>query len=302
MTFTWLSQLGFLITLIAYASGCANSVQTSAEPYPEPPVIEPRHSTTALRVCSDPNNLPFSNEERQGFENKIADVLGDELGLPVEYTWWAQRRGFIRNTLRDAKCDVVIGVPTSFELALTSRPYYKSTYVFVTRDDRRLAIDGLDDPILKELSIGAHLIGDDNANAPPLHALNRRGITHNIVGYTVYGDYKEDSPPSRLIKAVEAGEIDVGMAWGPLAGYFAKRSKVGLSIVPVKPEIDLPYLPMAYEISIGVRRGEGEFLTLLEEALDRRRDEVNAILKDFGVPNIMKGPPPPRLQAPGGFR
>ncbi len=291
-----------LLLSLALAAGCSQNVETSSDPYLEPPYIEPRYSKTALRVCSDPNNLPFSNEAREGFENKIADVIGEELGLRVEYTWWAQRRGFIRSTLRGFKCDVVIGVPTSFELALTSRPYYKSTYVFVTRNDRQLAITNLDDPILKELTIGAHLIGDDNANVPPLHALNRRGMIENIVGYTIYGDYKEDSPPSRLIKAVEAGEIDVGMAWGPLAGFYARQSRAGLSVVPVKPEIDLPYLPMAYEISLGVRRGEDEYLTLLEGALDRRRDEIDAILKDYGVPNIMTGPPPPRLQNIGGIK
>jgi mxaJ protein len=129
------------------------------------------------------------------------------------------------------------------------------------------------------------LIGDDNANAPPVHALNKRGIRENIVGFTVYGDYKEDSPPSRLIKAVSSGEIDVAIAWGPLAGYFAAREKAPLQIVPVSPQIDLPYLPMVFEISLGVRRGEEEYLARLESAMERRRADVQKVLKEYGVPD-----------------
>jgi len=207
------------------------------------------------------------------------------LEVPVEYTWWAQRRGFIRNTLRDGKCDVVIGVPNSFELALTSRPYYRSTYVFVYRKDKKLDIRSFDDEILKTARVGVHLIGDDYANSPPVHALNKRGIRENIVGFTVYGDYTEDSPPSKIIQAVANGEIDVAIAWGPMAGYFAGREKTPLEIIPVSPQIDLPYLPMVYEISLGVRRGEEVFLNKLEKALDHRKDEIQKILNEFGVPD-----------------
>lgn len=267
-------------------SSCAEKVAKNiAAETPQPVQYQPRYSSTALRVCADPNNLPFSNEKLEGFENKIADLLAEELKVPVEYTWWAQRRGFIRNTLRAGICDVVIGVPNSFELALTSRPYYRSTYVFVTRKDKKLEIRSFDDPILKEIRIGAHLIGDDNANAPPVHALNKRGIKENIIGYTIYGDYKEEAPPSKIIKAVANGEIDVAVAWGPMAGYFAKREKTPLEIVPVSPQIDLPYLPMVFEISLGVRRGEEEYLNRLEQALDRRRDDVRKILREYGVPD-----------------
>jgi quinoprotein dehydrogenase-associated probable ABC transporter substrate-binding protein len=266
-----------------FAAQCSQNVREETLPEAAPP--QPQYSSEALRVCADPNNLPFSNEKQEGFENKIADILAEELKVPVEYTWWAQRRGFIRNTLRDGKCDVVIGVPNSFELALTSRPYYRSTYVFVYRKDKKLDIRSFDDEILKSIRIGAHLIGDDNANSPPVHALIKRGIRENIVGYTVYGDYKEDSPPSKIIKAVSNGEIDVAIAWGPMAGFFAKREKVPLEIVHVSPQIDLPFLPMVFEISLGVRRGEEEYLMKLEQALDRRKEDVQRILKEYGVPD-----------------
>jgi mxaJ protein len=238
-----------------------------------------------LRVCADPNNLPFSNRRLEGFENRIAALLAAELGAEVEYTWWAQRRGFVRNTLRAGACDLIVGVPSGFELAQTSAPYYRSTYVFVYRKDSGLKITSFDDPILKQLKVGVQVIGDDGANSPPAHALGQRGIVGNVRGYTVYGDYAQENPPARIIDAVAAGEVDVAVAWGPLAGYFAKRQNVPLEIAPVSPQIDLPFLPFIYDISLGVRRGETAFREELEGALDRRRAEVEKILDEYGVPH-----------------
>lgn len=200
-----------------------------------------------LRVCADPNNLPFSNNRLEGFENRIADLIASDMHAKVEYTWWAQRRGFLRNTLRARQCDVVMGLPSAIELAATTRPYYRSTYVFVSKG---LGLTSLDDPRLKKLRIGVQLIGDDGANAPPAHALAARGIVENVRGYTVYGDYRQPNPPARIIDAVNRGEIDVAIVWGPLAGYFAK----GLEITPVSPQIDVPFLPFVYDIAVGVRR------------------------------------------------
>ena len=155
--------------------------------------------SAALRVCSDPNNLPFSNDRREGFENRIAELLAHDLGTVVEYTWWAQRRGFIRNTLNAGVCDVVIGLPRNVEMAATTRPYYRSTYVFLTRKSRSLGIHSLDHAALRRLRIGVQVIGDDGANSPPAHALSRRRIVDNLVGYSVYGDYRSSSPPSRIV-------------------------------------------------------------------------------------------------------
>ena len=274
--------LALLCTI--FAAQCAR--EDEGEPAaPEAAPRQPQYSSQALRVCADPNNLPFSNEKKEGFENKIADILAEELNVPVEYTWWAQRRGFIRNTLRAGLCDVVIGVPNSFELALTSRPYYRSTYVFVYRKDKKFALRSFDDEILRTARVGVQIIGDDYANSPPVHALAKRRIMENVVGFTVYGDYKQEAPPSKIIKAVAGGEIDIAVAWGPMAGYFAKRERVPLEIVPVSPQIDLPYLPFVYDISLGVRRGEEEYLQKLEQALSRRRDDVERILREYGVPD-----------------
>lgn len=244
------------------------------------------HSSTrrVLRVCADPNNLPFSNQRTEGFENRIAELVADELNADLEYTWWAQRRGFVRNTLRAGDCDLILGVPSSFELAQPTRPYYRSSYMFVTRADRQLDIESLDDPRLADLKIGVHLVGDDYTNTPPAHALARRGHIANIVGYTVYGDYRNESPTSNIVAAVANGEIDMAIVWGPIAGYFAPRQSVGLELRDVQPQIDLPFLPFVYDISMGVRRGEDQFREEIESAMEARGEEIDAILAAYRVP------------------
>ncbi len=241
-----------------------------------------------FRVCADPNNLPYSNRRQEGFENKIAELIAAELDATVSYTWWPQRRGFIRNTLRERTCDVVMGVPSSYELVLTTKPYYRSTYVFLYRKDSGLEIQSLDDPILREIKIGVHVIGEDYTNSPPAHALGKRDIVNNVVGYSVYGDYDEENPPAAIVDAVANGEVDVAIVWGPIAGFFSKRKPVELELVPVTPAIDLPFLPFVYDISMGVRRDEeGEALKVeLEEILKRKATEVRKILQDYGVPIV----------------
>jgi len=239
-----------------------------------------------LRVCSDPNNLPFSNQRREGFENRIAELLANEMNAKLEYYWFAQRRGFVRNTLNAHKCDVIIGVPSSFDLALTTRPYYRSTYVFVTRRDRKLDVSSFDDPRLRRLRIGVQMIGDDYASSPPAHALANRGIVRNIAGYSVYGDYREESPPRRIVEAVAKNEVDVSAVWGPTAGYFVKRSRVPLVARPVNPQIDLPFLPFVFDISMAVRRGETALRDRIEEILERRASDIEKILQEYGVPTL----------------
>jgi mxaJ protein len=240
----------------------------------------------ALRVCADPNNLPFSNARLEGFENRIAALVADELGARVEYTWWAQRRGFLRNTLAAGLCDVVPGLPTASDRALTTAPYYRSTYVFVSPRARHLEVRSFDDPALRRLRIGVQLIGDDYTNAPPAHALARRGVVGNLRGYLVAGDYARDDPPARIVEAVAAGEVDLAIVWGPLAGYFAPRQRVALDVVPVAPAIDLPFLPFVFDVSMGVRRGDDALRRRLDDVLARRRADVDAILAAFGVPRV----------------
>jgi mxaJ protein len=245
----------------------------------------PSAAPAALRVCSDPNNLPFSNAQGAGFENKLAELLARDLGAPLDYTWWAQRRGFLRNTLDAGLCDVVIGYPSAGELAQTTTPYYRSTYVFVSRRSRRLRIRSFDDPVLRRLRIGVQLVGDDGANAPPAHALSRRGLVDRLVGYTVYGDYRMNSPPSAIVAAVARGDVDVAAVWGPLAGYFAALQSVPLDLTPVQPRVD-GSIPQTFSISMAVRRGDTARRQRLDRFLQTHRADIDRLLAAYHVPRV----------------
>ena len=239
-----------------------------------------------LRVCADPNNLPFSNARGEGFENKLAELVARDLGETVQYTWWAQRRGYVRNTLKDQRCDVWPGVATEVDMLATTRPYYRSTYVFVTRADRKLDIASFDDPRLKHLTIGVQMVGNDAQNTPPAHALARRGIVRNVRGYMLYGDYAKPNPPAAIVEAVDRGDVDVAVVWGPLAGWAARRQPVPLEIAPVSPQIDLPFLPFVFDIAMGVRPGDTALKEELDAILERRRPEIDALLDEYGVPRV----------------
>jgi quinoprotein dehydrogenase-associated probable ABC transporter substrate-binding protein len=244
-------------------------------------------SERSLRVCADPNNLPFSNEKGAGFENKIAELIAAEMHARLEYVWWAQRRGFVRNTLRAGLCDVVMGMPADLEMAATTRPYYRSAYVFVTRAGEHVPAS-LDDRRLQHAIVGVHLIGDDAANTPPAHALSARGIVDNVRGYSIYGNYAEPDPPARLIRAVADHEIDVAIAWGPLAGYFASRSAVPLQLHPLTPRED-PRYRFEFDIAMGVARENAPLRDRLNTIIDAQRDRIEAILRAYGVPLISAG-------------
>ena len=259
---------------ILWAGFCAAGVRAAG-----------RTTGQTLRVCADPNNLPFSNRQGEGFENRIAQLIARDTGADLAYTWWAQRRGFFRNTLAAGACDLVVGVPSRFERVLATRPYYRSSYVFVTRAGGP-DIRSFDDPALRTRRVGVQLIGDDYANTPPAHALARRGIVANVVGFDVYGDYAQDSPPSRIVAAVARGAVDVAVVWGPLAGYYARRQPVPLRLVPVSPPMDPPGLSFVFDISMGVRRGDTAMRDRLDQVLQRRRPEIDAILRQYGVPRV----------------
>jgi mxaJ protein len=253
------------------------------QPSPAPTAGTAATTAGVLRVCADPNNLPFSNQKQEGFENRIAELVAKEMHAELRYTWWAQRRGYIRNSLRAGLCDVFIGMPTGLDMVLVTRPYYRSIYAFVTKRSAP-RITSFDDPRLRRLRLGVQIIGDDFANAPPAAALSNRGIIKNVKGYTVLGDYRDPNPPSRIVRAVSNGEIDVAIVWGPLASYFARKSPVPLRVVPVSPEVDVPYLPFVFDIAMGVRRGETALRDSLDAVLLRRRRDIDRILADYGVP------------------
>lgn len=239
-----------------------------------------------LRVCADPNNLPFSNREEEGFHNRLAELFAEEMGLSgVTYTWWPQRRGFVRNTLKKKRCDVIFGVPQGYDILQSTRPFYRSPYVIVQRADADFEVTSLDDPILEELEIGVALIGDDYMNTPPAHVLSVRGMTGNVEGYPVYGDYADDSPPKEIVLAVARGDVDLAMVWGPVAGYWASRQDVELTMHPLPAVDERTGLPLNFNMSLGVRRGEDEWQARLEKVIEENQEEIYAILRDeFGVP------------------
>jgi mxaJ protein len=279
---TVLTVLLLLATvLLIGASAAAAQAPQSIGAASAPTASAPR--VPVLRVCADPDNLPFSNEKQEGFENKIATLLAGELGTSLQYTWWPQRRGFVRNTLRAKECDLLIGVPVGFDPVAATTPYYRSTYYLVTRRDRNLHLASLDDPQLRRLKIGVNVIGEDYTNTPPAHALGDRGIVV-AQGYDTF--YDNERRPEDIIDAVVTGDIDVAVVWGPLAGYFAKRAPVPLEMSAL-PDIDSRSgLPFAYDISLGVRRADKALKTQIESAVERRRGDIARILREYGVPVV----------------
>jgi mxaJ protein len=238
-----------------------------------------------LRVASDPNNLPFSNIRGEGFENKIAEIIAQELGAKIEYTWHAQRRGFFRELIKNGNCDVALGAPADFELSAVTQPYYRTSYVFVSRKDSHLGIRSLNDPRLRRLKVGVQIVGDVEGNPPPLQALAARGIFTNIISFNVLGDYTEQNPPARIVDAVADGKVDAAIVWGPLAGYFSRRESVPLEIVPVAPQVDQG-LPMTYQICVGVKRSEGALREQINQILVRRQADIQKILNDYDIPQL----------------
>jgi mxaJ protein len=237
-----------------------------------------------ITACADPNNLPFSNKAGQGFENKLAQMIASDLHAKLDYVWWAQRRGYVRNTLNERKCDFWPGVGSNVETVATSRPYYRSTYMFVSRAAAGLKGLTLDDPRLKTLKIGVQMIGNDASNTPPAHALASRGIVSNVRGYMLYGDYSKPNPPAEIVRAVERGDIDVALVWGPLAGYFTARSPIPLRLEPVTPWMADMQWPMQFDISVGVQNGNERLLKEIDETLSRRSGEIRKLLAAYHVP------------------
>src|SRR5216117_106728 len=248
------------------------------------------HPDQELRVCADPYDLPFSNEQEQGFENKIAHVVAQDLNARVVNFWWPSRRGVLRNSILGGFCDVMIQAPVGLDPVATTKPYYRSTYYFVFRADRGLKLRTLDDTILKHVKIGVNIIGYDYTNTPPAHALGSRGI----VGLVRFGNFLNPDPkadhPDDIIKAVAKDSIDVAIVWGPLAGYWVKRQSVPLTMVALPDTDAVSGMTFAFDMAMAVRHRDKALKATLDSVIDRRRAEITAILDEYGVPMIRMHP------------
>jgi mxaJ protein len=270
------------IALLTVAWGLACPARAADTAPPPESAARPR----VLRVCADPDNLPYSNHDRSGFENRIAQLLADDLKLPLEYEWLPDRRGFVRKTLGARLCDVIIGVPVGFERTANTQPYYRSSYVFVERAGDAPPIRSFDDPRLARMRLGVQLIGNDLAASPPGYALARHGYTSNVRGYPVPG---EQPAAARMIAAVAAGELDGALVWGPQAGYFAAHARVPMQIGVLPPAPDVAGLPFEYSIAMGVRRGDPLLRERLNDFIRRRQGEIDRILTQYAVPRVAEG-------------
>jgi quinoprotein dehydrogenase-associated probable ABC transporter substrate-binding protein len=231
---------------------------------------------SALRVCADPNNLPFSNDKGEGFENKIAELLAKELGVPVRYTWYPDTMGFIRNTLRARQCDLVVGTISGNEQLQNTNPYYRSSFSLIYRQESGLSISSLDDDALKTLELAAI------AGTPPVTLLAQKGLLQHLHPYALMADTRFNHPVEDLVNDVAGGKVDVGILWGPIAGYFAKQAPVPLVVVPLRTEN--PAIRLDYRITMGVRINEPEWKRDINNLIRGKQAEINAILLDYGVP------------------
>ncbi len=260
-----LAVLGLLVT----ASGFAASAQEGQRA----DLVNRR----VLRVCADPANMPFSNEKAEGFENKIAQIVADELKIPVEYTWFPQATGFVRRTLFAKACDVIIGFAQGDELVLNTNHYYRSTYALLYKPNSGLdGVESLSDPRLKGKKIGIV------AGTPPGDVMAQNGLMTLAKPYPLTVDRRFESPAERMIEDIRKGEIDAGVLWGPIAGYFSKRGGEELVVKPLLKESAGPR--MAYRITFGVRNGEDEWKRQLNQVIAKRQGDINAVLLEYGVP------------------
>lgn len=295
------SREGYLITrhpLLALAAGLVVVIwicfvfavaRHTEAPASSVPAAPGRHSATdtdpkVLRVCADPDNLPYANSTGEGFDNAIAELLARELGRTVEYSWQPQRRGYVRTTIHARVCDVLMNVPTALERLRTTRPYYRSTYVFVTRRDRGLNVRSHRDPRLDSLRVGVAIAGEEYI-PPPALAVAARQFASRLRDSTIYDD-SHARPRRSIFGAVVRREIDVAVVWGPLAGYYAARERVPLNIVPIQAGRGEDVVPFAFDMSVGVREEDAPLHAELDAAIARRAADIYEILRRYGVPLV----------------
>lgn len=236
-------------------------------------------SQNALRVCADPANYPMSTKDETGYENKLAELVASKLELPVQYTWFPMATGFIRQTLRAKKCDVVIGYAQGHEMVLNTNHYFTSAYALIMPEDSAIAgVTSLNDPLLKEVRIGII------AGTPPAAHMARNGLIGKAKPYNLVVDRRVESPAINMLDDLAAGKIDAAILWGPLGGPLVKSDYPGMKVVPLVQEALPPRL--FFRITMGVRQGEKVWQRKLNSLIRRNQDEINALLDEAGVPLI----------------
>lgn len=262
---------GALLGLAALALAAPASAQ-------RPGPLEPG----VLRVCADPDNMPSSNDKSEGFENKLASMIAKEWNSKLRYVWYPTRRGYFR-ILNGRYCDVAMEAPAGMDMTGATKPYFRSAYVFVARKGSGLEdLQSLADPRLKKLKIGVNVYTSDAENSPPAMALSQYGVVGNLTGYSTFFD--DQNRPQDIINAVAKKDVDIAIAWGPVAGYYAKQSSVPLVLTPLPERDSLSNTPFRYSIGLAVRRTDKEFKDSLQTLLDRKAPEIQALLKEYGVP------------------
>ena len=230
-------------------------------------------------VCADMDNLPYSNRAQEGFENKIAELIADDLGKKLKYQFSYDRQGFIRNTIKTGACDVIMGTTSDADMLLTSKPIYRSGYVFVTRKDSGYNITDWESPDLRKGMIG--IVGQ----SPPTRPLYDHDLMANARPYRLQRDLNK--PPSEMIDDLASGEIDIAIIWGPIGGYYAKKSSVPMVVTPIPEYEKVDARGKEYwNISLGVRKGDKQRLAEIQEVLDRRHDDIIKILDEYGIPHV----------------
>ena len=246
---------------------------------------------TLLRVCADPANMPFSNKQGEGFENKLAELFAADLGVSVQYTWFPQSIGFVRRTLKRHECDVIMGFVQGHKLVQNSNHYYRSAYVLLTRTDSSLAtVTTLDDPRLKQKSIGII------AGTPPATLMTMYGLMDHAKPYELTIDRRHYAPGEQMSKDILSGALDAGILWGPIGGYYAKHSVIPLNVQLLLSEKSGPQ--MVYRITLAMRPMEPDWKHELNALIENNKQEIEAILLDYGVPLLDEDdqlilPPPP---------
>ena len=244
-----------------------------------------------LRVCADPNNLPFSNEKSEGFENKLAELVAQKLGKSLAYAWYPQAPGFVRNTLGAYKCDVIMGYPQGNDVVQSTNPYYRTAYALVLRHGSGLdGIDTLGDPRLKGKRIGIV------AGTPPATLLAVNGLMTVAKPYPLVIDTRVDSSAAAMMQDLAAGEIDAGVLWGPMAGYYAVKANLPMTVVPLVKERGGPRL--AYYITMGVRGADQDWKRQLNRLIAENQPDLNRLMLSFGVPLLDEKDRPITIEAP----